>query len=248
MTAHAPRLVNPLRVRSEPHPVHWQTPAKSLTPPFSFSGRVGAPKDEALVPFEGKKGRALTLQVESRSLGLAVNPVLRVLDADGKQLARAEPAKLNGDTSLPFTPPADGAFTAAVSDLYGGGGSRHAFLLRVLSEPDYELSVAADRFTAEPGKPAAVAVKVARLRGFSGAVEVVAEGLPEGVKAEAVQPAKPDPNTVTLNLIADKPVSSAFRLVGKVKGEPKLSRVARFTMPEFEETTADLWLTVLPQK
>lgn len=243
---HAPRVVNSLRVRNEPHPVHWQKPAKPPAPPFSFSGRIDAPKGEVRVPFAGKKGQTLTVQAESRSLGLAVNPVLRVLDSDGKQLARAEPGKLNSDTALPFNPPADGTYTAAVSDLYAGGGSRHAFLLRVLSEPDYELTVAADRFTAAPGKPATVAVKVNRLRGFAKAVEVVAEGLPEGAKAEVVQPAKPDPSTVTLNVSAEKPVSGAFRLVGKVKDEPNLARVARFAMPEFDDTTADLWLTVAP--
>ena len=49
---------------------------------------------------------------------------------------------------------------------------------------------------------------------------------------------------VTLHLTAGKPVSGAFRLIGKVKDEPKLTRVARFTITDFEETTADLWLTV----
>jgi hypothetical protein len=39
-------------------------------------------------------------------------------------------------------------------------------------------------------------------------------------------------------------VSAAFRLVGKVKDEPKLRRVARSAVPEFDATTADLWLTV----
>jgi hypothetical protein len=113
----------------------------------------------------------------------------------------------------------------------------------VLSEPDYELSVGADRFTVAPGKPTTVPVKVNRLRGFAGPVEVVAEGLPEGVKVEVSAPAKPDPNTVTLTLTADKPASGSFRLVGKVKGEPKLTRTARVALAEFDETTADLWLT-----
>jgi len=241
---HAPGLVNSFRVRDEPHEVYWLGPANAFTPPFSFSGRIDKPKGEVSVPLSGKKGQSLTIQAESRSFSLAVNPVMRLLDADRKQLARAEPAKLNGDTALSFNPPADGAYTVAVSDLYGGGGPRHAFLLRVLSDSDYELSVATDRFTAEPGKPATVAVTVNRFRGFAGAVEVVAEGLPEGVKAEVVQPVKPSPNVVTLHLTANKPVSGAFRLVGKVKDEPKLTRVTRFAMTEFEETTTDLWLTV----
>ena len=113
----------------------------------------------------------------------------------------------------------------------------------MLTEPDYELSVTADRFTVAPGKPTTIPVKVTRLRGFAKPVEVVAEGLPEGVKAEVTQPAKPDPNTVTLSLSAEKPVSGPFRIVGKVKDEPKLTRAARAPLAEFDETTADLWLT-----
>jgi hypothetical protein len=37
-------------------------------------------------------------------------------------------------------------------------------------------------------------------------------------------------------------VSGSFRLVGKVKDDPKLARVVRAPLPEFEETTPDLWL------
>jgi hypothetical protein len=241
-TLSAPDLANTLRLRSEPHPV-FAKPAGTPKPPFSATGFIESPRGEARVTFEGKKGQALTVQVESRSLGLAVNPVVRLLDKNGTLLTRAEPGKLNGDTTLAYTPTGDTPITAAVGDLYADGGPRHAFLLRVLTEPDYDLSVTADRFTIAPGKPTTVPVKVTRLRGFNKPVEVVAEGLPEGVKAEVTQPAKPDPNAVTLSLTAGEPVNGAFRIVGKVKGEPKLTRFARAPLAEFEESTADLWLT-----
>ena len=77
-------------------------------------------------------------------------------------------------------------------------------------------------------------------------MEITAEGLPEGVKVETTQPAKPDPNTVTLSLTTEKPWSGSFRLVGQVKDEPKLTRVVRAPLAEFDTTTADLWLTVTP--
>jgi hypothetical protein len=239
---------NPPRVRNEPHAVFGPKATGTLVPPFSVTGRVEKAGGVAEYLVEARKGVPLALEVESRTLGLATNPVVRVSDKDKNQLARAEPAKLNGDAALTFTPPADGVYTVAVSDLYAGGGPRHAFLLRLLTEPDYELTVAADRFTAEPGKPAVVAVTVNRLRGFSNAVEVAAEGLPAGAKVEVVQPAKPSPNTVTLHITSDKPVSGAFRLVGAVKDEPKLTRVARAPLAEFDTTTADLWFTATAAK
>jgi hypothetical protein len=241
-TLFAPELANVLRLRSEPHPV-FAKPAGTPKPPFSVTGFIESPRGEAKITFEGKKGQALTVQVESRSLGLAVNPVVRLLGKNGTLLTRAEPGKLNGDTTLTYTPTGDIPITAAVSDLFAGGGPRHAFLLRVLTEPGYELSVTTDRFTLAPGKPTTIPVKVTRLRGFKESVEVVAEELPEGVKAEVTKPAKPDPNAVTLSLTAEKPVNAPFRIVGKVKGEPKLTRFARAPLAEFEESTADLWLT-----
>jgi hypothetical protein len=239
--AFGPNVANSVRVRREPNPTYAKA-AGALKPAFSAVGAIESPRGESLITFEGKKGQALTIQVESRALGLAVNPVVRLLDKDGKLLTRAEPGKLNGDTTTAYTPTSDGTFTVAVRDLYAGGGPRHVFLLRVLSEPDYDLTVTTDRFALAPGKPTTIPVKVTRLRGFTKPVEVTAEGLPEGVKVEVTTLAKPDPNTVTLSLTSEKAVSGAFRLVGKVKDEPKLTRTARAPLTEFEETTAELWL------
>ena len=36
--------------------------------------------------------------------------------------------------------------------------------------------------------------------------------------------------------------SGAFRLIAKVKDEPKLTRIARALLPEFEDSTTELWL------
>ncbi|MDB5313105.1 MAG: hypothetical protein JWO38_7307 [Gemmataceae bacterium] len=243
-----PGVANPVRVRLEPHPA-WGVvpPPKPAPPPFSVTGGVEKPGGAAEYLVAGRKGVPLTVQVESRSLGLFVNPVVRVLDAGQKPIARSEPAKLHGDTTLSFIPPADGPYTVAVGDLYGGGGARFVFLLRVLTpEPDYDLSVAADRFTVPPGKSVDIPVKIARRDGFALPVEITAEGLPEGVKLEVKPPAgKADPNTVTVALTADKPgISGAFRLVGRVKDQPRLTRSARAAVPDFEEATADLWVTV----
>ncbi len=240
-------LANVVRGPRERHSVFTRADAP-LAPPFSFGGALTAKRGETRVPLAGKKGQVLSFEVRSRAFDLTVNPVLRLLDKDGKQLTRAEPAKLNGDTTIPaFVLPADGAYTVAVSDLYNGGGTaRDYFLLRVLSEPDYELSVTTDRLTVVPGKPTLVPVTITRFRAFADAVEVRAEGLPEGVKAEVVKDAKPSPNLITLSLTAEKPVSGAFRVLGTVKDKPRFTRVARAPLAEFETDAPHLWLTVAP--
>jgi hypothetical protein len=250
LTLFDPKLANTVRLRVEPHPTFGVSKAlskegKPFTPPFSLTGQIERAGGDARISFLGKKGQTLSVQVESRTFGLAINPVVRVLDSEKKQLARGEPGNLHADTTLAFTPTADGTYTIAVSDLYSGGGPRHAFLLRVLpSEPDYDLTVTTDRFTVTPGKPTTIPVKITRKSGFTKPVEVEAERLPEGVKLETTTPAKPDPGTITLSLTAEKPVSGSFRLIGKVKDEPKLTRGVRAPLTEFEDTTFDLWLTV----
>jgi hypothetical protein len=199
------------------------------------------------VPFAGRKGTALAIHAASRELGLAVNPVVRVLGPDGKPLARGEPARVNDDTTVNFTPPADGTYTAVVSDLFGGGGTRHAFLLRVSPPaPDYELSITTDRFNVPPGKSLDITVTVTRKAGFTKPVEVVAEQIPEGVTVETKPPTgKAAPNVVTLTLGGTKAgVSGPLRLVGRVKDEPALTRPVRAALPEFETTTTDCWVTI----
>jgi hypothetical protein len=195
----------------------------------------------------GKKGQLLEVRAESRGFGLDVNPVVRVAGPDGKRLTEAAPVKLHADTTKLFSPPADGECRVAVSDLYGAAGPRAVVLVRVAApEKDYELTVPNDRIAVPPRKSADVAVKVARQPGFTKPVEVVAEGLPEGVtlKVKPVE-GKADPNTVTVTLAAEKAgVAGAFRLVGRVAGEPALTRTARAPNGEFDDPTPDLWLTV----
>ncbi|MBP3957103.1 PPC domain-containing protein [Gemmata sp. G18] len=246
-----PEIANPVPLRVEPHPHFVDVDqrdrlAHKYEAPFSLTARLHAKGLAQRIPLSLKKGQALTLQVESRTLGLAVNPVIEVFDKDEKRVARAEPAKLNGDSVLSFNPPADGAYSIAVSDLYGGGGgARDVFALRVLeAKPDYDLTVAADRFTLTPGTPTTIPVKINRQNEFAKNVEISAEGLPEGVKLEAAKPAKAQAGVLTVSLTAEKPWSGSFRLIGTIKGEPKYQRTARFALTESDDTTADLWLTV----
>lgn len=225
-----PKLANPFRVTLD---------SKATT------HLIAKPGDEVKVPFAGKKGQAVNLEVASRSFGLAVDPVLRVLDAEGKQLARAEPPKLHSDTALSFTPPVDGNFTAAVSDLYAGGGPRHAFSLHIAPpEPNYELTLATDRFAIPPGKSLDVPVKIVRKGGFAKPIEIAPEGLPAGITFAIKKAEKPDPSLVTITLSAEKAApGGAFRLIGNVKDELTMTRPARSPITDFDDTTADLWVS-----
>jgi hypothetical protein len=241
-----PGLAGLPRVVLETHPTFDASqpadPMNVHAPPVSITGRLREAGKADRFTIAGKKGQRLDVQVRSESLGLAVAPVVRLLGPAGAELAKAEPAKLHTDVVLAYTPTADGPITVTVSDLFNGAGFRHAYLLRVIpAEPDYELTVAADRFTATVGKPLTIPVKVVRKNGFAKPVDVTGVGLPDGVKLAVTAPAKPDPATVMVTLTAA--VAGPFRLVGQVKDEPQLKRTARTTTPDSDEATTNLWLT-----
>ena len=100
------------------------------------------------------------------SLGLAITPALRLLDAAGKLLQNAQPDNPSNDVTLRFGVPTDGAYTLEVRDLHGSASPRHAFLLRVIVEqPDFHREimqgewreVEAEPFLSEGNQPAAIA-------------------------------------------------------------------------------------------
>jgi hypothetical protein len=238
----APGVGNAVGVRLEAHETYDDTAGGvkgPLTVPFTLTGLLGKREGVASYGFAGKRGQQLVIQVEAQALGFPLAPVVRVVDAEGKQLARAEPAKLHRDVELKFTPPRDGAYRVEVRDLYDEGGLRHFFRLRVVRpEPRVQTSVTTDRFTITPGKPLEVRVVLDR-RGVTGEVEVVAEGLPAGVTPKV---AKKDARSVTLALTTDKgAVSGPFRVVARTKSG---SWVATAALKELDEPTPHLWLTV----
>ena len=234
------------RVRREPHPCVDLTRSKPdgpLAAPFTITGLLARPAATDLIPFQAAKGKAVSIQVESPSLCLVVAPVLRVLDAGGKPLARADQARPDADVETTFTPPADGTYRIEVGDLYRSGGPRHAYRLRVVPvAPDFDLTVATDRFTVSPGKPLDIPVTVTRKNGFAGDIELRVEGLPPGLVASPV--AKSDGKALTVRVSADKgAVGGPVRIVGR-PARPGPRREATAPVAEFDTRTADLWFTV----
>jgi hypothetical protein len=245
---HHPEVANSVPLRVEPHPTHDLTAMDKskrggpYLPPCTLTGRVERSRSAAGFRIVGKKGQPLQFEVEARALGFALTPMVRVLDPEGKQLVRAEPAKLDGDVELSFNPPRDGEYRVEVHDLYDGSGARYLYCLRIVRpEPDFALRVSTDRFQVVPGKPLDVPVQVVRLDGFAGEVALSVEGLPAGMTAATV--GKTDGGTIMLRISAEKVgAASAFRVVGQAKGR---KRLAAASIKEFERTTTELWVSAV---
>jgi hypothetical protein len=170
----------------------------------------------------------------------------------GRRGGRRRGADLGRDAELPFTAPADGEYRIEVRDLFDHGGMRHVYRLSVtVPEPDYALTLAADRFTATPGKPLAIPVTVERRDGFDQPIEIQATGLPEGVTSDPVTslPSGGSAKSVTLQITsASGPISGPFRVVGvsPTKEEAQRpSRTATTPSPGGGAPFEDAWLTVL---
>jgi hypothetical protein len=251
VTLFHPQVANTVTVRLEPHPAVVQDKGndhrhpQALTLPVTVSGCLERAEAVHAYRFEGRKGQRLGFQVEARALGFPLSPVLVVTDAAGKPLARAEGPALGRDPELAFQVPGDGAYQLELSDLHAGGGPRFLYRLRAMpAAPDFELSLAADRFVLAPGKPLDIPVTLVGRNGFDRPVEVSAEGLPEGVTAAAL-PAAAGAKAVALRLSGGaKPASVPIRIVGKSKGNEALVRPARAALAGLDAATANVWLTV----
>ena len=232
------------------------TQGQVLAAPLGVTGRVAGNHEEDRYSFAAKKGDRFTFVLRGGFVESRFDPVLRVQDAAGKELARDDDGAGAGDARLEFAAPEDGTYRVVVSDLNRQGGEDFDYRLTVRKPvPEVTAVVAAHEVRVTPGKTAAVKVNVSRLHGHSDDVAVIAAGLPAGVTSSSASvPAKGGEVEVTLSAEADaKAVSGAVRLmlVGTDPEKP-FARVARYDLTKeavgqtLVEGTESVWLTVLP--
>ena len=79
-----------------------------------------------------RKGDRLAIEVVAQRLNSKLDPVLRLLDLKGRELAFCDDESgLGGDCRLAHTFAADGDFLIELRDIHHGGGSDYRFRLRV---------------------------------------------------------------------------------------------------------------------
>lgn len=220
--------------------------------PVTVSGRIEAPRDSDAFRFAAKKGDKIRCAVEARSIGFALDPILQILDADGKVVTEVDDAKNERDADLTFTAPADGAFRLVVRDVHGHGGPRHVYRVTLAPVvPDFGLTLAADGFVIAAGKTLELPVTIDRQNGFGESIDLTVEGLPAGVTAAAARSeAKGDSaKAVKITLTADAAMIAAasggpIRIVGKSAGDAPRVHVATFGTADPAARHRDAWLAV----
>ncbi|REJ88007.1 MAG: pre-peptidase [Planctomycetota bacterium] len=224
-----------------------------VAPPAAISGTIAAPGEADQYRLQLTKGQALDVQVVARAFGSYLDPLLRITDAEGKQLQELDDIdRSNADVKTVYTAPADGEFGFTVSDRFGHGGERYVYALLVAPQvPDFTLGVEADRFVLKSGTPLEIPVTITRTAGFAAEIAFSIEGLPDGVTlAEARSlPEGDTAGKVTLKLEA--PAGTTFSGPITIRGtsseETPTVRTAGASLTGVPIRTDAIWLTVTPE-
>jgi hypothetical protein len=109
--------------------------AQWLRPPVAVDG---AGEELSLDYFKvaARQGQALALEVVANRLGSRLDPVVRWLDAHGREVAHGddEPG-VAPDCRFTFKPPATGEYTLELRDVNYGGGAQFRYRLRLGGAP-----------------------------------------------------------------------------------------------------------------
>ncbi len=254
---HHARLANTTRVKIEPHvtaseqqpndPAHPQ----QIEVPMTVTGVIEKPHDVDVYRLRAKKGDKLVFTVESRAFGYPLDPVLRLVDPNGKTVREAETrSSTQIDEVLTQTIANDGDYELHISDLHHRGGFRFVYcLVAEYQKPDFSLSVVSDVFTLTPGKPLEIPVTIVRPNRFAAEIEIIATGLPQGVTATSVKSLPKGATSKNVKIVLDvkqrTPFSGPIRIVGKSTGENPMQRKAKAKISGLNDTTSAIWLTVL---
>lgn len=192
--------------------------ASPLAIPGGVSGRIETEADIDYYRFEAKKGEKLTFEVVARRQSSQLDPILAIVDANGRRLTENDDLRLWGKRTYQdslienWTVPADGVFFVEVRDVHLRGGAGFVYFLKATrAEPTFELHLDSDKVIVTPGTAGVLFARVVRKNGFDGEVQLHVDGLPAHVTAECgrILPGKPNDGCIIFRTEADAPLDLA---------------------------------------
>jgi hypothetical protein len=163
--------------------------AQAIALPVIINGRIGQPGGQAVFKFDGRAGQQVVAEVYARRLDSPLDSMLRLTDAEGKQIAFNDDFEDKGsglnthhaDSCLTVTLPADGKYFVSLGDMQGRGGPEFAYRLRISEpQPGFELRVVPSSINLRAGMSAPVTVFALRRDGFTNAIELSLKDAPNG--------------------------------------------------------------------
>jgi hypothetical protein len=172
-------------IELEPNNTQEQaTPVKEGT----IGGIISGANDSDRFAIEMKTGQRLQARIFSKSLGLPLDPAIKIEGPDGKQMAENDDYNALPDPLIQWTAAVDGPHQIIVSDTLQQGGPRHHYVLEITTpEPELEITLAdAKPIVLAAGESIAVKLTINRLNGYKESLVARASQLPSGVRAEDV--------------------------------------------------------------
>jgi hypothetical protein len=165
--------------------------AQQVRLPLTINGIIEKPDDKDFFKFEGLAGQQVVAEVMAHRLNSPLDSLLKITDADGKQLAinddfEDKAAGLethHADSYLRYTLPANGTYYVEVTDTAHRGGPEYAYRLRLSSpRPDFALRVVPPSINVRAGSTVPVTVYAMRRDGFTNAISIALKDAPEGFR------------------------------------------------------------------
>ncbi len=159
------------------------------TVPGVIAGRIDLEAEIDRYVFEAKAQEKLSFQVFARRGESHLDPVLRILNAQGAPLVEIDDGTFDrvqhADGLLEnWVAPVDGQYVLEIRDLHQRGGIRFPYAVAISrAEPYFQLEVDTDKTLLAPGMGSAFFVKVLRKNGFAGEIQLGVDRLPAGVTA-----------------------------------------------------------------
>ena len=152
-------------------------------------------------------GKLLHLRVLSQSIGSDLDPTLTIVDKDGKQQSFQDDAGTNRDPDIRWVVPKEGEYWANINDFHKRGNHASPYWFKVDAlEPGIAPSITNDLLDAKASKEFDVGIKIERLANWTGELELITTGLPEGstLKPNKFTVTKDAPKSLEVKLVVPK--------------------------------------------
>jgi hypothetical protein len=216
-------MVDTLPEAFEKEPNNSPAAAQRVKLPIIVNGRIDQPGDWDVFRFQGRAGQAIVAEVYARRLDSPLDSVLKLTDANGRQLAFNDDYDDPGsglethhaDSRILTTLPANGTYYLYLGDIQQKGGPEYTYRLRIgAPRPDFDLRVTPSSINVSGGLTVPITVHALRKDGFSGDIALALKGAPKGftliggllpagrdeVRITLTVPPQPQPEPLSLSL------------------------------------------------
>lgn len=220
----------------EKEPNDTLTAAQQIHLPAVLNGRIDRHGDADCWAFDAKNGDVYDFELYAGRLGSPLDPVLCLLDHQGKELARVETRSAgSSDRLLHWSAPVSGKFVVRITDRFPSrGGPTFAYRLRIgpSPAPDFRLRLPADVLTVERKGQVKLPITVERRGGLMEPIALKVRGLGPGLHAaRAVVPANQATAEIVIHADANAVIQASHLVIeGQTERAGKTLR-RRATVP-----------------